>query len=84
MSMMTGDADAFDSEWCWNCGWYYIRVQYDIFSPDVLDGICRDVPPVPVVEEDEDDDKEKDKDKDKDDEDDDEEDVDIDETSELN
>lgn len=45
-----GDTDIFDRDWCWNCGWYMIRVQFGIYSPDVLDGICRKVPPV-IVEE---------------------------------
>ena len=49
-----GDADSFDSEWCWNCGWYYIRVEYNMFPPEVLDGVCKEVPPpVVVVEEEE-------------------------------
>lgn len=54
-----GDADRFDSEWCWKCGWYYIRVEYGIYPLEVLDGICRSIPPVIVEEKDDDDDKSK-------------------------
>lgn len=54
-----GDADSFDSEWCWKCGWYYIRVEYGIFPQEVLYGICGVAPPVVEVEEEKKDDKPK-------------------------
>lgn len=45
------DFDQIDKDWLWTCGWYLHRVQYGIFPETVLDGICRDVVEIVVVEE---------------------------------
>lgn len=35
-----GDIDQDDQAWLWRCGWYLVRVEYGIFSNDILNGIC--------------------------------------------
>lgn len=45
-----GDIDQTDIDWMWKCGYYLIRVEYGIYSPDILDGICLEIPEV-IVEE---------------------------------
>ena len=38
-----GDIDQQDKDWMWKCGWYLIRVEYGIYSEEVLDGICLEI-----------------------------------------
>ena len=45
-----GDIDKSDVDWMWKCGFYLIRVEYGIYSPDILDGICLDIVEVIVPE----------------------------------
>jgi hypothetical protein len=38
-----GRIDETDQDWMWVCGWFLIRVEYGLFSADMLDGICLDI-----------------------------------------
>ena len=38
-----GNIDGNDQDWMWVCGWFLIRVEYGLFSEDILDGICQDI-----------------------------------------
>jgi hypothetical protein len=55
------DIDQQDKDWMWKCGYYLIRVEYGIYSADVLDGICLDIIEVVVEEKEEKKKKKKDK-----------------------
>lgn len=47
-----GDVDQNDRSWLWKCGWYLIRVEYDIYDSSVLDGICLEIiEEIAVIEE---------------------------------
>ena len=41
-----GDIDQHDKNWMWKCGYYLIRVENGIYSPDILEGICSEIPEV--------------------------------------
>jgi hypothetical protein len=47
------DIDTDDIDWMWKCGYYLIRVEYGMYSADILDGICMEIIEVIEVEEEE-------------------------------
>ena len=38
-----GDINENDQDWMWVCGWFLTRVEYGLFSEDILDGICLNI-----------------------------------------
>ena len=40
---LDGDIDQDDIDWMWTCGYYLIRVEYGMYSSDILDGICMEI-----------------------------------------